>query len=482
MQIYSIYIPELGTNVKFKILSPSEVESFIDKNKKLKEENFKKKVLENYVYNLSTDVAQSLSMMSRKSAEKAIDAIYYGCIMLNPGLDVDMWIDCAYSQTSGNLDLFDNADNQDLDIDQVRDFIEKSNTNIKRQVKSSKKEYKKISKQKFLNLEEHLKNNVIGQDEAVKTIVSTLCRSQADLNDENSPLGVFLFAGSSGVGKTHLAQTLHKYLYGNDSRMVRIDCGEFQHKHENQKLLGSPPGYVGHDEGGQLTNQIKKNPYTVVLLDEVEKAHEDMWNTFLRIFDEGIVTDNKGEEVDFTKAIIIMTTNLGNDKVVSHLTSTGVGFNSKVDFSRRTDETPKRSIVEKRTNEAIEKYFKPEFINRIDKIVVFNHLSREDCEKIAQLEMSVIADKLTKKGLCLDYSENVIDGLIELGIDTVKGARGISQIRRETIESELAETIVKNTIPKGTIFYIDYEDSKFSFQIKKPVRKTASNKTIKEEM
>ena len=478
MQIYSIFIPELGTNVKFKVLSPTEVEEFSEKNKRLKKDNLKKKILHNYVFNLNTDVAQSLSMMSRISAEKAIEAIYSGCIMLNPSLDIEHWINCAYSSSPETLDSLDD-DHNDIDIDQVRDFIERSAVTSRKQLKAGK-DNRKITKQKFLGLEDHLKNNVIGQDQAIETIVSTLCRSQADLHDENSPLGVFLFAGSSGVGKTHLAQTLHKYLYGTANRMVRIDCGEFQHKHENQKLLGSPPGYVGHDEGGQLTNQIKKNPYSVVLLDEVEKAHEDMWNTFLRIFDEGIVTDNKGEEVDFRKSIIIMTTNLGNDKVVSDMTSTGVGFNSKIDFIRRTADMPARAIVEKKTNEAIEKYFKPEFINRIDKIIVFNHLSREDCEKIAQLEMSLIANKLTKKGLCLDYSDNVINGLIELGIDTIKGARGISQIRRDSIESQLAQTIVRNSIPKGTIFYIDYEDNQFSFEVKKPVKRTA-NKVNAEE-
>jgi ATP-dependent Clp protease ATP-binding subunit ClpC len=402
--------------------------------------------------------------------------------MLNPSLDIDHWLKCAYSTSPDNKDLLeDNGNDDDIDIDQVRNFIERSNLTSRKQLNPGK-ENRKIAKQKFLGLEDYLKSNIIGQDEAIETVVSTLYRSQADLHDENKPLGVFLFAGSSGVGKTHLAQTLHKYLYGTENRMVRIDCGEFQHKHENQKLLGSPPGYVGHDEGGQLTNQIKKNPYTVVLLDEVEKAHEDMWNTFLRIFDEGIVTDNKGDAVDFTKSIIIMTTNLGNDKVVRDMTSTGVGFNSKVDFVRRTSEMPARSVVEKKTNEAIEKYFKPEFINRIDKIIVFNHLSREDCEKIAQLEMSVIANKLTKKGLCLDYSDNVIDGLIELGIDTIKGARGISQIRRDSIESQLAETIVRNSIPKGTIFYIDYEDSRFSFEVKKPIRKVSSKSDVEESL
>jgi ATP-dependent Clp protease ATP-binding subunit ClpA len=358
-------------------------------------------------------------------------------------------------------------------LDQVKKFLrETSKSNKTKQTKIVRP--RKMSRQKFLGLEDYLKSNVIGQDQAIEEIVAALSRSQADLNDLNKPLGTFLFAGSSGVGKTHLANTLHKYLFDSDAPMVRIDCGEFQHKHENQKLIGSPPGYVGHDEGGQLTNQIKKNPYSVVLIDEVEKAHNDIWNTFLRIFDEGIVTDSKGELVDFKNTIIIMTTNLGNDKTVDNLISTGPGFNRNVIFERRTKEIPTRSIVEKNTNEAINKYFRPEFLNRVDKIVVFNHLSREDCEKIAEIEMSVIADKLSRKGISVSYTDRVISGLIDLGIDTVKGARGISQIRRDVIETPIAKTIVYSNLPKGTIFHIDYLNDNFVFDFQKPIRRSKS--------
>ncbi|MDA1149094.1 MAG: AAA family ATPase, partial [Bacteroidetes bacterium] len=336
---------------------------------------------------------------------------------------------------------------------------------------------KKLTKQKFLGLEQHLKDAVIGQDEAVEEIVSALFRSQADLNDPNRPLGVFLFAGSSGVGKTHLANTLHKYLFGDDTQMVRIDCGEYQHKHENQKLLGSPPGYIGHDEGGQLTNQIKKNPYTVVLIDEVEKAHEDIWNTFLRIFDEGVVTDSKGESISFRNSIIILTTNLGNDKTVDHMISTGAGFTRNVVFKRETKEIPPRSVVEKNTNQAINKYFRPELINRLDKIVVFNHLTYENCQKIAEMEMDLIAEKLSRKGISIAYTDNVIDALIDKGIDTVKGARGISQVRRDVIETPLAKTIVNSSVPKGTIFYVDYLNDSFVFNFEKPTRKIANKES-----
>lgn len=466
MQIYQIFIPELHANVKFKVVTNEEAEAFLKKHKN--KDDLRQAILKFIVFNLNTEVASSLNMMSRQAAERAAEAIYAGCIMLNPGLDVDYWINIAYSTNPVSPDIEDDA----LNLTQLRNFIKTArSTQNKKNIKKTETKNRKLSKEKFLGLDNFLKTNVIGQDEAVDEIVSNLFRSQADLHDTNRPLGVFLFAGSSGVGKTHLANTLHKYMFGEEVPMVRIDCGEFQHKHENQKLLGSPPGYVGHDDGGQLTNQIKKNPFSVVLIDEVEKAHQDIWNTFLRIFDEGIVTDSKGELVDFRNTIIIMTTNLGNDKVVDSLISTSAGFTQNVIFNRATTKIPSRSVVEKATNEAINKYFRPEFLNRIDKTIVFNHLSRENCEKIAQLEMSVIAEKLSRKGISLHYTDQAVNALIDRGIDTIRGARGISQVRRDVLETPIAKLIVNTYIPKGTIFHIDFINDGFVFDITKPTKK-----------
>lgn len=472
MNIYQIFVPELGTSVKFKVLPVSDIEEFLKKNKSAKD--LRKKILQYVVYNLNTDVSAALSIMSRDGAERALEAVYAGCIMLNPGLDIDYWLNIAYST---NPSKESSQSEKDYDLNQLKKLLRQSESKLRSEKTLPKS--RKLTKQKFLGLETHLKENVIGQDEAINEIVAALFRSQADLNDPNRPLGVFLFAGSSGVGKTHLANSLHKYLFGDDMPMVRIDCGEFQHKHENAKLLGSPPGYVGHDDGGQLTNQVKKNPYTVVLIDEVEKAHQDIWNTFLRVFDDGMVTDAKGEHISFRNTIVILTTNLGNDKTVDHMISTGTGFTKNVVFKRQTREIPARSVVEKNTDEAINKYFKPEFINRLDKIVVFNHLNEKDCERIAEMEMSVIAEKMSRRGLSIAYTDNVINALIDKGIDTVKGARGISQVRRDVIETPLAKTIVNSNIPKGTIFYIDYLNDNFTFDFQKPIKKQV---TIKKEI
>jgi ATP-dependent Clp protease ATP-binding subunit ClpA len=216
---------------------------------------------------------------------------------------------------------------------------------------------------------------------------------------------------------------------------------------------------------------VKKNPNTIVLLDEVEKAHIDLWNTFLRVFEDGVLTDGKGEQVNFCNTIIIMTTNLGNEKIVDHLTSSGAGFTRSVETKVKTQEMPPRTMVEKVTVEAIKKHFRPEFLNRIDKIVVFNHLQNEDYNKIAELEMFIVADKLMKKGFMVNYTDSVVSGLIEKGIDTIRGARGLSKVRRDYIENKLAEILINSVVPRGSIFEIDYRNNEFTLNLIRPSKK-----------
>lgn len=406
--------------------------------------------------------------------------------MLNPTLDLEAWVALSYTPNPSSYteDDFeeDSAAKQFLDaIKKFKDspvpkFDEDDFPFGPKKLNKDLKKVKTITRQKFLGLEQHLKNKVIGQDEAIEVIINALKRSQVGMHDTNRPQGVFLFAGSSGIGKTHLANTLHGYLFGTEIPMVRIDCGEFQLKHENQKLLGSPPGYIGHDEGGQLVNLVKQNPYTVVLLDEVEKAHPDLWNTFLRVFDDGLLTDGKGEIVDFRNTIIIMTTNLGNDKTTDHLMAGGTGFTNNTNYKTKTKTIPSRSILERNTNDAIKKHFKPEFLNRIDKVVLFNYLSEIDSQKIARLEMEVVNDKLFKKGFKLKYTDNVIEALIEKGIDSIKGARALAQIRRDEIELKIADTLISSPLPKGTTFIIDYKDEDFNFKVQKPSKKVSVEK------
>jgi ATP-dependent Clp protease ATP-binding subunit ClpA len=468
MKIYQIYVPELASYVKYKVLTPEDIEALVAELSGKTTKEFKLAILENVIYNIKSEISESLRLMSRPTAEKCIDALYNGCVMLNPGLDIDLWINLAYSKT---LEISGLDDNIFMD-----DELAKKIHDAKNKKPSTKNKVKKVTRQKFLGLQNHLDSNIIGQTDAVESVISALKRSQVGLNDKNRPLGIFLFAGSSGVGKTHLANTLHKYLFGEDNPMVRIDCGEFQHKHENQKLIGSPPGYIGHDEGGQLVNLVKKNPSTVVLLDEVEKAHPDLWNTFLRVFDDGILTDAKGEEVNFQNTVIIMTTNLGNEKTVDYLLAGGTGFNKNINYKTGTTQAPPKEMVEKNTLDAIRKHFRPEFLNRLDKVIVFNHLIQSDYEKIAELEMSVMVEKLTKKGYSVNYSDQVISALILKGVDTVKGARGLAQVRREQMEDKLADILIKSIPPRGSIFEISYKDKEdnFIFTIKKPEKQLNS--------
>lgn len=468
MNMYQIYVPELGTFVKYKVLKPEEAQNLLSEIEDKTTNAYRKAILESIIFNIKTDVAEGLRTMSRAAAEKCLEALYAGCIMLNPGLDVDYWIDLAYIGNPINLvKPTKKSSNNDNFPDELEKFFNDTFKKHADEKTDTKVKPKKLTKEKFLGLDNHLKKNIIGQDSAIGTIVSALKRSQTGMNDPNRPLGVFLFAGASGVGKTHLANTLHKYIYGSDYSMVRIDCGEFQHKHENQKLIGAPPGYIGHEDGGQLINMIKKYPNTVLLLDEVEKAHPDIWNTFLRIFDEGIATDNKGKQVSFKNTIIIMTTNLGNDKTADNLLRTSAGFTASVDYKTKTRVVPNKEIVEKNTLEAIRKHFKPEFINRLDKIVVFNHLLHQDMVSIAELEMSIVKTKLLSKGYSLTYTDSVVEALIEKGIDTVKGARGLSQVRREGIEDKLADIIISTVVPRGTLFEIDFQED-FDINLIKP--------------
>jgi len=468
MQVYEIFFAELGTYAKIKVMDPEIIKSLVDDYGQMEREDYIRKVLEKLVRNMRPDILGSLKMMSRAGAKRNIEALFNACVMLNPGLDMDLWHSLAYSifEDEGSAAL-EPLQNILFPPDGVAPEEYHPQT-----VSSKKSKPKKLTKAKFLNLERYLKEKVVGQDEAIDALVNTLKRSQVGLNDEGRPLGVFLFSGSSGVGKTHLARELHKYLYSDATDPVRIDCGEYQHKHDNQKLTGAPPGYVGHEDGGALANAVRANPDTVVLLDEVEKAHADIWNTFLRVFDEGILTDNKGRTVDFRNTVIIMTTNIGNDKVVEQLVAGGTGFNSRVTTLTSTKAIPPRSQVENLVNAGVRKMFKPEFLNRIDRTVVFNYLLPEDYVNIADLEIQKIDEKLSKKGIVFKWDERVLDLLIDLGVDSVRGARGMANVRRDRIETMLADKMIETKIIRGTIIELSVSDDDFAISIITPKKKT----------
>ncbi len=860
MKLYEVFDTDLKTNVRFKILSEQETYKLVSQYKDATQEEFVRAVLEAVIYNLKAEVTTAIRKISKDDAKNALTKLFNCALMLNPGLDVMSWLQIA----SAPLLVSNYAQSPMLESG------EKKTTRASRKRSSS---INKISRTRFLNLERHLKDAVIGQDEAIEELVAALRRSHVGLNDEDRPLGVFVFAGASGVGKTLIAKELHKYLFG-ETEMVRVDCGEYQHKHENQKLLGcfipgtaiqmadgrykniediligetvishtgkeqlvektfqyeninpmvsirvansnvpiittagheilvakpvwqrtrnterggtvssdsyskdnfqwvtasrlqkddivafprnniikeistidlwesvkerryqkndqyiwsrkgletnrfiqvdetfarlagyyiaeggsskslktfnftfgitevdyveevitlvhkifgsnisykvekrathngepnswrvffhsraitillanlfgkntwekhlpkeliyaneniqynlletaifgdgstsvkrrvqydtvsrdlfsqlnfifkrlgfttqiqvhpaknanwstryriylagtqilqfskrlpdlniqlggmgytgiqrmsyvdedyiyyqitgidtqeyvgpvydlkiaedtsycangiavhnSPPGYLGHDEGGQLTNAVLKNPHTVVLLDEVEKADPDMWNTFLRVFDEGWLTDSSGKKVSFHNAIIIMTTNLGNKDIVKDIQETKFGFQKDNSFLG-----VQRDRVIRVTNDAIRKYFRPEFLNRIDKTVVFNHLTHDNMKQIAELELGTVRNKLEKRGFILTYEDSVVDAMIIDGVDNVKGARGLSQIRRDRIENILASSLMDKSHPKGTVFRLDHTIDGYTVNVGPPTFRKINAKT-----
>lgn len=446
MNIYEIYSPILDVNVKYKVLPPEDVESFIMMQLDCTPMEFAQKVLEHMIYNLRPEITNALKAIPTDKARSIIASLYNGCVMLNPGLDVDKWNSISASEMLFNELRGPNAE------------VVKSNESEQNQ---SKNIIKKLTKNKLIKIEEYLKQNIIGQNEAIDEVILMLTRNIVGLGEDNRPLGVFMFTGATGVGKSLLAKELHKAIFGEKTDIVRIDCGEFQHKHENQKLLGSPNGYIAHDEGGQLTNALLTQPDTVLLLDEVEKAHPDIWNTFLTAFDEGYITDGRGKKVSLKNVVVIMTTNLGNQKIVDRMTDSGIGF-SKLSVGYVEDRDArqiKRSEVEKLSKEAIRKSFKPEFLNRIDKIVVFNHLTAENMNKIAELELESLKRKLSKRDFLLTYSNSTVIKLAEEGKNPIQGARSIGRYRRDTLENMLAKILIEKQYPKKTLFSIEFENT-----------------------
>lgn len=467
MRIQEIYFQDMDLAMKLKSLMPEEVDSIRERYAESSKIEYMMIVLNTCVYNLRSEIMSALRNMDRTTADRFIKEIYNGCVMLNPGLDINTWVRLtqAYDvMAERNLipDFFNvNAQEMVPIIKTEFEFIEEHEKDTQKKARSKPKPQFKLSKAKFLNLHKHLSEKVIGQPEAIDEVFRSLKRSQVGLKDSERPIGVFLFTGPSGTGKTYLAKELHSYLFSNKTELVRIDCGEFQQKHENQKLIGSSAGYVGYEDGGQLTDAIRKNPQTVLLLDEVEKAHPDLWGTFLNVFDDGYLVDNKGDKVSFRDVIIIMTSNLGNDKISSEAFSKGTGFAASVDDQFDSKKMPSRTLVVNRTKEAIHKYFKPELINRLDNIIVFNYLKDGDYQQIAELEFGYMAEKLSKLNYNLNWTQEAADLLVSKSGKSLEGARSMAKIRRTHLEDPLADLLLETKFRRGTTFNIDAQNDEF---------------------
>jgi ATP-dependent Clp protease ATP-binding subunit ClpC len=303
---------------------------------------------------------------------------------------------------------------------------------------------------KLLQLEETLTSKVIGQDEAVKTISKAIRRNRVGIKDANKPIGSFIFIGSTGVGKTYLAKSIAETLFGDPDKIIRVDMSEYMEKHNVSKLIGSPPGYVGYDEGGQLTEKIKNNPFSVVLFDEIEKAHRDVFNILLQILDEGHLTDSFGRKINFTNTIVIMTSNVGA-KRVSELGG-GVGF--KTSSSEEQQYEVRKTMIQK----ALKQQFNPEFLNRIDDIILFNSLNDETLRKIIGIEVNKLNKRLIEKNYKINFDKTVISRIYELNSQEEYGARPLKRIIQNLCEDFLSEEILKGTILENVQYTLKYKD------------------------
>ena len=300
----------------------------------------------------------------------------------------------------------------------------------------------------LLNLDKHIVGTVIGQDAAVIKVAKSIKRNRLGIKDPNRPIGSFVFLGSTGVGKTHLAKQLAKEMFGSEDALIRVDMSEYQEKHTVSKLVGAPPGYVGYEEGGLLTEKVKNKPYSVILFDEVEKAHKDVFTVLLQILDDGHVTDSLGRKINFKNTLIILTSNLGVKKLQDF--GTGIGFSS----STYGNEEAKKEILMKE----MKNFFSPEFINRIDDTIVFNSLSQEDIKKITDIELKKLMKRLDEMKYKITYDESLLNYLSKIGYDEVYGARPLKRAIQDKVEDLLSEEVLTDKIIVGKTYVIKVED------------------------
>lgn len=310
--------------------------------------------------------------------------------------------------------------------------------------------------ERLKNLENVLHSRVIGQNEAVSAVAKAIRRGRAGLKDPKRPIGSFIFLGPTGVGKTELSKALAESMFGTEDSIVRVDMSEYMEKHSVSKFIGSPPGYVGFDEGGQLTEKIRKKPYSVLLFDEIEKAHPDVFNILLQILEDGILTDAQGRRVDFRNTVIIMTSNLGAKEILN--TGTKLGFAGD---GAKNNGTADNSVIKERVTEELKKAFRPEFLNRIDEIIVFERLNEENVREIARLMLKELSKRLADNEIKAEFSDNAVDAIAKAGYDPTYGARPLRRAIQSKIEDMLSEKIIDGSIKAGDSITVDAADGEF---------------------
>ena len=330
---------------------------------------------------------------------------------------------------------------------------------------------------RLVKMESELQGSVIGQDDAIRKVVKAIRRNRAGLKDPNKPIGSFIFLGPTGVGKTHLAKVLARYLFDSEDALVRIDMSEYMEKFSVSRLVGAPPGYVGYEEGGQLTEKVRRKPYSIVLLDEIEKAHPDVYHILLQVLDDGLITDSLGRRIDFKNTIIIMTSNIGTRQLKEF--GHGVGFNTSAKELSRSKNS--QSVIEN----ALKRTFAPEFINRIDDIVIFDSLERESIHKIIDIELVHLYDRIKELSYTIEIADKAKDFIVEKGWDSQYGARPLKRAIQKFVEDPLAEEIIKTKLKEGDHIMVNYKEGEEELEInitkkeeekkKLPASKTSSN-------
>lgn len=347
--------------------------------------------------------------------------------------------------------------NEEVNPEDIAEVVSKwTGIPVKRMLQSEK--------EKLLNLEEELHKRVVGQDEAIKAVSDAVRRSRAGLQNEKRPLGSFLFLGTTGVGKTELAKALAEFLFNDENLMTRIDMSEYQESFAVTRLVGAPPGYVGYDEGGQLTEAVRRKPYSVVLFDEIEKAHPDVFNILLQVLDDGRLTDGKGRTVNFKNTILIMTSNVGSDIIQDYMNKIEEGSNNNGD---NTDNVRKEELLSECKNavlDLLKRSVRPEFLNRIDEIIMFEPLNKENIKGILQLQINQITALLGEKGIELKFTDKAIEYLCSKGYDIAYGARPIKRLLQKELINELATKIISGYITKDGHILVDCKDNTLVFK------------------
>ena len=334
--------------------------------------------------------------------------------------------------------------NEEVDSEQIAEVVSKwTGIPVTRMLQSER--------ERLLHLEDELHKRVVGQDEAISTIANAIRRSRTGLSDGRKPIGSFLFLGTTGVGKTELAKALAEVLFDDEDMMVRIDMSEYQERHSVSRLIGAPPGYVGYDESGQLTEAVRRKPYSIVLFDEIEKAHPDVFNTLLQVLEDGRLTDNKGRTADFKNTVIIMTSNMGSDIIREHL-------DGNVDITDYELEETKNAVMD-----LLKQSVRPEFVNRIDEIVMFRPLTKSQIRSVVKIQLDIVAKMLEKNEVLISATEEALDHLADIGYDPAMGARPVKRVIQREILNELSREILEDKIKTNDTVIIDVIDGHFCF-------------------